>query len=76
MGLAKAPQWCAVWLGAPPGVLCGTIQDLCRCLVPLMKKDDLLSVSMLEVTEEGTMTSPSPAEGTRSMDEESEPQEG
>ena len=41
-----------------------------------MEKDDLLSVSMLEVTEDKeTMTFPSPAEETGSPDEEPEPWE-
>ena len=48
---------CAVQLGSPPGILCGTIQDLCRCLVPLIEKDDLIDTSMLEVAEEEPMTS-------------------
>ena len=76
MGLAQALQWCAVESGAPPEVLCKAIQDLCRCLVPLMERGNLLHLSILEVMEEEAMTtSPSPAKETGYLDEEPEPQE-
>ena len=73
--LAQALQQCVMLLGAPLGILCSTIQDLCRCLVPLIKSNGLLSASMLEVAEEKEpTTSPSPAEQARFLVEESEPQ--
>ena len=48
----------------------------CRCLAPLLRSDDLLSASMLEVMEEEeATTSPSPAEEAMSPVEEPEPWE-
>ena len=44
--------------------------------MPLMERDDLLHLSMLEVIDEEEMTtSPSPVEETGSPDEEPEPGE-
>ena len=75
VGLAWALQWCAIWVGAPPGVLCSDVQDLCSCLVPLMGKGNLLSPSIWEVVEEEeTTTSTIPVEETGS-DEYPEPWE-
>ena len=59
--LIWACQWCTVLSGAPQGIPCGTIQDLHRCLSPLIERDDLLSASMLEVVEEDPVTSLNPA---------------
>ena len=65
-------QWCTVQLGSPPGILCSEVHDLCRCLAPLIEKDDLIDTSMFEVAEEMAKTSPSPAEEGRSLVEEPE----
>ena len=76
VALARALQQCTIQSGVPPGVLCGAIQDLCKCLATLMERGNLLRLSMLEVMEEEEMTtSPSPVEETRSLDEEPEPWE-
>ena len=62
VALALALQQCAVLLGAPLGVLCSTVWDLHRCLQPLIEKDDLLDVCMLEAAEKELASSPNPAE--------------
>ena len=60
---AQALQQCAIWLGAPQGILCGTAQDFSRCL---------------HVGGHGggeTLTSSSPAEEAGSWGEKPEPRE-
>ena len=39
VALAKGLQCCAEWSGAP-GIMCGTVWDLQRCLVPLVPLDE------------------------------------
>ena len=69
-------QWYTGLMGTPLGILCSTVQDFCRCLAPLIKSDDLLIASMLEVAEEEEPpNSLSPAEEARSLGEKPEPQE-
>ena len=53
---------CAILSGIPLGILCGAVQDLHRCLIPLIERDNLLDVSMLEAVEEELATSPNAAE--------------
>ena len=72
VALAWALQHYAVLLGAPPGIVCSTVHDPCRCLIPLMKSDDLLSASILKVVEEEQATSQNPAEETSLLGEEPE----
>ena len=61
---------------APLARLCGAVQDLCQCLMYLIKTDGLLTISMLDVAEK-TTTSLKPVEktrppgGTRAPEEES-----
>ena len=50
-GLVRALQWYAEWSGASPSLLCSVVQGL-QCFEPLIKRDDLLDVSMLEVVRE------------------------
>ena len=45
----------------PPGVLCGALQELCRCLTPLLERGDLIDLEMLEMVRKDPVT-PSPAE--------------
>ena len=47
--LAVALQSCAVQSGTSPGVLCGAVQDPYQCLAPLIEKDGLLNLEMLDV---------------------------
>ena len=48
VALVKALQQCTKWLG-PPGILCGAVQYLQRCLEPLLERDYLLEAPMLDV---------------------------
>ena len=50
-----ALQSCAVQLGMPPEVLGGVVQELHRCLVPLIEEDCLLKLEMLHVVEKDPM---------------------
>ena len=72
--VALALQWCAIILGAPPEILCSTVQDLWRFLKPLIQRDDLLDASMLEVAEE-PVTSPNLVEEAMLLGDKPEPQE-
>ena len=60
MALAKTLQHCTVWSGAPPSTMCCTVQDLCRCLVPLLQleEEDFLEASLLESAEEEDSLTP------------------
>ena len=53
---------CTVWSGMPPGVLCGAVQELHRCLTPLVKQGDLLDIKMLDMAKKDTMAPPVPTE--------------
>ena len=66
-------QWCTKW-SEPPGILCGTVQDLCRSLKPLIKRDGLLDASMLEIAEKEPVTSPTPIEEAMLLEKDPEPQ--
>ena len=65
VALAQVLQQYAKLLGAPTGILCAVIMDLSRCLKPLLEKDDLMDVSMLEVAEEKPVASPTLMEEAR-----------
>ena len=75
MALAWAPQQCAIQLRVPLGLLCGTVQDLSRFLTPIIEKDDLIDVSMLEIAEEELITSLKSAQEARQLGKEPEPWE-
>ena len=59
-------QRCAVHSGMPPGVLCRAVQQLHRCLSPLLEKGNLLDLEMLDVARKDPMT-PAPAERASSL---------
>ena len=46
-----ALQSCAMWSITPSGVLCGALQELCQCLIPLVEEDSLLNLEMLDIAE-------------------------
>ena len=56
-----ALQSCTIHSRTPPGVLCGTVQDLCRCLTPLLERGYLLDLNMLDMRRKDPMI-PGPAE--------------
>ena len=76
MALAKDLQCCAEWLGAPPSAVCGAVQDLLRCLAPLMQleEEDICESSLLGSAGEEPVTSPTPAEEALLLSEDPEPQ--
>ena len=75
VALVQALQWCAIQSGTPPGVLCGSVQELCRCLAPLLKRGNLLDITMLNVVEKDPVTLPIPTERASSLERKPEPQE-
>ena len=75
MGLVRALQWCAEWSGALSDIFCSVIWDLCRCLEPLMERDNMLDASMLEVTGEEPVVSPTHTEEAVLLGEDPEPKE-
>ena len=66
VALVMALQRFAVHSRMPPGVLCGAVQELCRCLAPLLERGDLLDLDMLNVARKDPMT-PAPAERALSL---------
>ena len=60
VALAWALQRCAICSGTPPGMLCGAVQELCRCLAPLLQRGNLLDLTMLDVAEKNLVTPPIP----------------
>ena len=38
--LAIVLQWCTMWARAPQGIFCWAVQELYKCLVPLVEEDD------------------------------------
>ena len=68
VALARALQRCTMQSGTPLGRLGGAIKDLHQCLTYLIKMDDLLSISMLDVAEEKPLTSLKPTEKTGQPD--------
>ena len=59
--LDMALQRCAIQSRTPPRVLCGAVQELCRCLTPLLQRGNLLDLKMLDVARKDSMT-PAPKE--------------
>ena len=41
----------------PPGVLCGAVQELHSCLIPLLKWGDLLDLKMLDMAKKDPIPS-------------------
>ena len=60
--LALVLQRCAIWSGMPLGVLCRAVQELHRCLTPVLESGNLLDLTMLDVVEKNPMTPPVPTE--------------
>ena len=75
MVLAQALQPCTIQSRMPQGLLCRAVQELHRCLTPLLEKGDLLNNTMLDVVEKDTVTPPVPAERVSSLEKKSEPRE-
>ena len=75
MVLAKALQHCVEWSWAPTGTMCGTVQDLWRCLVPLIQQEeeDIWEASLFESVEEEPMSSMTPTEEALLLGEDLEP---
>ena len=68
-----ALQSCTVQSGMPPGVLCGVVQELHQCLVPLIEEGCLLKLDMLDVVEKDPMApTPAPAPSAPTADPEGE----
>ena len=57
------------------GLLCGAVQELHRYLAPLIKRDNLLDITILNVMEKDHVTPPIPAERALSLRKKPEPQE-
>ena len=73
--LAQTLQRCAVQSGMPQGMLCRAVQELCKCLAPLLKKGDLLNLTILDVMEKDPVTPHVPTERASSPEKISEPRE-
>ena len=73
--LVQALQWCAPQSVTPPGTLCRTVQELCRCLAPLLKRGNLLDITTLDIVEKNPVTPPVPTERASSPEKKSEPWE-
>ena len=56
-GIGKGPAMVCQTVGVAPRIPCGAVQDLCRCLKPLIERDDLLDALMLEVVGEEPVAS-------------------
>ena len=56
-------------------MLCRRPHELYRCLAPLLKKGNLLDLTILYVTEKDTVTPPVTTERTSSPDKKAEPRE-
>ena len=61
--------------GIPSGVMCRAVQELCRCLSPLLEKGDLLDVSMWDVAEKNPVTPLVPTERASSLEQKPGPLE-
>ena len=58
VALAMALQRCTTCSKMPPGMLCIAVQELCRCLDPLLDRGDL---DMLDMVRKDPLT-PAPVE--------------
>ena len=56
-------------------MLCGAVQELCRCLAPLLQKGDLLDISILDVVEKDPVTPYIPTKRALSLEQKSGPLE-
>ena len=76
VALAKALQCCAEQLGSPPSTMCGEVQDLWRCLLPLIQLDeeDILEASLLKSVEDEPVASLTPTEEVLPLGEDPESQ--
>ena len=61
-----ALQRCAIQSGMPTGVLCGAVQELCRCLTPLLQRGNLLDLEMLDIMRKDSVT-PAPTQRASSL---------
>ena len=75
MVLAQALQQCTIQSAMPPGMLYGAVQEFHRCLAPLLKKGEMLDLTMLDVAEKDPVTLSVPTERTLSLEKKSEPRE-
>ena len=66
VALAMALQRYAFWSGMLLGVLCKAVQELHRCITPLVKQGDLLDLDMLDVAKNDPVAPPVPAKGASS----------
>ena len=66
MALIMALQRSTIYSIMAPGVLCRTVQELHRCLTPLLEKGDLLDLEMLDMVKKDPLT-PAPAERASSL---------
>ena len=73
--LVQAHQWCAIQSGMSPGMLCRVVQELHRCLAPLLERGNLLDITMLHVAEKDPVTLPIPTERASSLEQKPECQE-
>ena len=55
VALAMAFQKCTVHSGMPLGILCRAVQELCRCLISMSEKGDLVNLNMLDVAKRDPM---------------------
>ena len=55
-----------------PEVLCRAVQELCRCLVCLVQKGNLVDLPMLDVVKKDAVVPPFPAEGVSSPEPRAE----
>ena len=76
MVLAWALQHCVEKLGVPSGVLCDAVDDLQRCMAPLMclKGDDIFEASLLGATDNESRMSPTWAEEAALLGDDPTPQ--
>ena len=71
LALAKALQSCCEQSGGPYSMLCGTAQDLQRCMVHLIwvKDFDVLEIPLLESADDESIVSLTPPEEAALLDE-------
>ena len=59
VALAMALKRCAIHPRMSPGMLCGVVQELCRCLTSVVQSGDLVNLKMLDVAENNPVASAS-----------------
>ena len=70
VALALALQRFSIHSGMPSWMLYRAVQELCRCLAPLLERGNLLDLSMQDVVEKDLVTLPFPSERASSPSEE------